>query len=208
MRTGYNAAAVVDGGQIVLARRPPRARAISLGAKSRSSGDGARVSLGAPRRRGRCSGSRHRPGLLRGRGFRRRCPVAFGRPNLGLGRPKGRPSLGLAEFGVLLFDLTCPPAERARANDLVGLAGPMDDQLPRLRVATPSGVEGGIGRPVAMMTSMNRSGHVLIVERPAAWVFGSKYAFVAGHVTDASSVGCVQRWSLIDLAVGAGYQRS
>ena len=120
----------------------------------------------------------------------------------------GRPALGLAEISVLLFAVTRPPVERARANNLVGLAGPVDDQLPRLRVATPSGVEGGIGRPVAMMMSTNRSGHVLIVERPGAWVFGSKYGFAAGQVTDASSVGCVQRWSLIDLAVGAGYQRS
>jgi hypothetical protein len=47
-----------------------------------------------------------------------------------------------------------------------------------------------------MMMSTNGSGHVLIVERPGAWVFGSNYGFAAGHVTDASSVGCVQRWSL------------
>ena len=116
--------------------------------------------------------------------------------------------LGLAVIGVFLFAVTRPPAERARADDLVGLAGPVDDQLPRLGVATPAGVEGGIGRPVAMMMSTNRWGHVLIVERPGAWVFGSRYGFAAGQVTDARSVGCVQRRSLTDLAVGAGYQRS
>lgn len=61
---------------------------------------------------------------------------------------------------VVLLKLTDPFAKLARGDHLVGLAGPMDDQLPGSRIATPTGVEAGMRGAMALMMATSRTRHV------------------------------------------------
>ena len=93
--------------------------------------------------------------------MRSRRRAGSGRPVAGLvGASHGTVPRRLSGASILLLDLAHASTELTGADDLVGLAGPMDDQHPGLRITAPSGVEPHVRGAMALMMAMSMSGHV------------------------------------------------